>query len=349
MTVTRPRPSSTRRSPRALATTTAATLSLTAAVSFGIAPLLAPASAGSHERSHRVVVCHWVPAHGGSYVGIEVDEDGLNGHDRHDKDVVGPRDDLRFDCDDLESDEHGDDRDDEHGDDRDDEHGDDRDDEHGDDRDDEPTPAVTPSDVPTPEVTPSDVPTPEVTPTDEPTPEVTPTDEPTPEVTPTDEPTPEVTPTDEPTPEVTPTDEPTPRDTVVCHWVPSHQGEFERLLLGQGTVSEHIGHAHDIVGVPGDTDLDCDVAVDPAPVTPIDPTDPTEPLIPIDNDDATDESGDDDSASIGADVDQNPSASGLPTGLAQTGTPAAQLALVGAGLLAAGTFAMVAGRRRREA
>jgi LPXTG-motif cell wall-anchored protein len=214
---------------------------------------------------------------------------------------------------------------------------------------DEPTPEVTPTDEPTPEVTPTDEPTPDVTPTDEPTPEVTPTDEPTPEVTPTDEPTPEVTPTDEPTPEVTPTDEPTPRDTVVCHWVPSHQGEFERLLLGQGTVSEHIGHAHDIVGVPGDTDLDCDVAVDPAPVMPIDPTDPTEPLIPIDNDDATDESGDDDSASIGADVDQNPSASGLPTGLAQTGTPAAQLALVGAGLLAAGTFAMVAGRRRREA
>src|SRR4051812_4647470 len=41
-----------------------------------------------------VTLCHWVPAHGGSYLTITVDDDGssgnvnLQGHEGHDKDII---------------------------------------------------------------------------------------------------------------------------------------------------------------------------------------------------------------------------------------------------------------------
>jgi hypothetical protein len=43
-----------------------------------------------------IVVCHWVPAHGGSYVEIVVDDDGADGnksvqaHSGHENDLINP-------------------------------------------------------------------------------------------------------------------------------------------------------------------------------------------------------------------------------------------------------------------
>lgn len=39
------------------------------------------------------VVCHWVPAHGGTFVKIVVDDDAASdgrGHDGHDEDTINP-------------------------------------------------------------------------------------------------------------------------------------------------------------------------------------------------------------------------------------------------------------------
>src|SRR5438552_10272748 len=35
-----------------------------------------------------ITICHWVPAHGGSYVTITIDDDGLHGHGGHDNDII---------------------------------------------------------------------------------------------------------------------------------------------------------------------------------------------------------------------------------------------------------------------
>lgn len=40
---------------------------------------------GGHDP---VTICHWVPAHGGSFVIITIDDDGLNGHGDHENDVI---------------------------------------------------------------------------------------------------------------------------------------------------------------------------------------------------------------------------------------------------------------------
>jgi LPXTG-motif cell wall-anchored protein len=207
---------------------------------------------------------------------------------------------------------------------------------------------VTPTEEPTPEVTPTEEPTPEVTPTEEPTPEVTPTEEPTPEVTPTEEPTPEVTPTDEPTPEVTPTEEPTPTThrVIVCHWVPAHEGSVVRLEIDEDGLAGHAGHQQDLVGPVDDLTFPCDTEVDPAPVTPTEPTDPTEPSFPTDP--SSPFGPEDSSDNASGTVDDVTSSSAVPTELAHTGTQASSIALLGAGLLAAGTFVLVAGRKRRE-
>jgi hypothetical protein len=54
-----------------------------------------PAQASSKGNEHTpVTLCHWVPAHGGSYVTITVDDDGargnknLKGHSFHGKDII---------------------------------------------------------------------------------------------------------------------------------------------------------------------------------------------------------------------------------------------------------------------
>ncbi len=52
------------------------------------------ASNGQGEGHTPVGVCHWVPAHGGSYVFIVVDDDGANGnknlraHAHHEFDII---------------------------------------------------------------------------------------------------------------------------------------------------------------------------------------------------------------------------------------------------------------------
>ena len=70
-------------------------ISLLAAVSLlgGLIGGIDSAAAG--EGNTPVVVCHWVPAHGGSYVTIVVDDDGANAnrsvqaHQGHANDVIG--------------------------------------------------------------------------------------------------------------------------------------------------------------------------------------------------------------------------------------------------------------------
>jgi hypothetical protein len=53
-------------------------------------------AAGKSEGHTPVVVCHWVPAHGGSYVRIVVDDDGADGnknlraHASHENDIIAP-------------------------------------------------------------------------------------------------------------------------------------------------------------------------------------------------------------------------------------------------------------------
>jgi hypothetical protein len=52
--------------------------------------------AGQGEGHTPVVVCHWVPAHGGSFVTIVVDDDAANGnanlqaHAGHVNDIIAP-------------------------------------------------------------------------------------------------------------------------------------------------------------------------------------------------------------------------------------------------------------------
>lgn len=47
---------------------------------------------GRGDGHHPVKVCHWVPADGGSFVEITVDDNGLNGHEKHENDMI-PADD----------------------------------------------------------------------------------------------------------------------------------------------------------------------------------------------------------------------------------------------------------------
>src|SRR5205814_7056114 len=36
-----------------------------------------------------ITICHWVPAHGGSFITITIDDDGLHGHGRqHENDII---------------------------------------------------------------------------------------------------------------------------------------------------------------------------------------------------------------------------------------------------------------------
>lgn len=59
----------------------------------GIAGSVA-ASNGGGEGHTPVTLCHWVPAHGGSYIVITVDDDGssgnknLKGHAHHENDII---------------------------------------------------------------------------------------------------------------------------------------------------------------------------------------------------------------------------------------------------------------------
>ena len=71
----------------------AAALALTLGGSIGAHSTLA---AGQGEGHTPVVVCHWVPAHSGSYIRIVVDDDGADGnknlqaHAGHENDVINP-------------------------------------------------------------------------------------------------------------------------------------------------------------------------------------------------------------------------------------------------------------------
>ena len=51
--------------------------------------LVATAADGRGQTDHKVVVCHFVPAHGGTYIRTVVDVNGIHGHGKHDKDVIG--------------------------------------------------------------------------------------------------------------------------------------------------------------------------------------------------------------------------------------------------------------------
>jgi LPXTG-motif cell wall-anchored protein len=192
-----------------------------------------------------------------------------------------------------------------------------------------------------------------VDPTEDPTPVVDPTEDPTPVVDPTEDPTPVVDPTEDPTPVVDPTDDPAVENhrVVVCHWVPAHEGSFLRIEIDQNGLNGHDGHVHDVVGPVDDLSFSCETDTETDP-TPIEPTDPTEPTVPTT--DPTDPSSpfvpedDSDNASGVVTVDDLASSSAAPTQLAHTGTQAGSIALLGAGLLAAGTFVLVAGRKRRE-
>jgi hypothetical protein len=70
-----------------------ASLALTAGIGGAAA-----ASAGTGGGHTPIVVCHWVPAHGGSYIVITVDDDGasgnknLQGHMGHPNDIMGNAD-----------------------------------------------------------------------------------------------------------------------------------------------------------------------------------------------------------------------------------------------------------------
>ena len=52
-------------------------------------PWLAASATQNSDSSHKVVVCHWVPAQGGTYRRIVIDESGLNGHSGHVNDIIG--------------------------------------------------------------------------------------------------------------------------------------------------------------------------------------------------------------------------------------------------------------------
>ena len=55
-----------------------------AALTFA-ATSIAQANGGGHSP---ITICHWVPAHGGSFVVITIDENGLHGHGGHDNDII---------------------------------------------------------------------------------------------------------------------------------------------------------------------------------------------------------------------------------------------------------------------
>ena len=77
------------RSARLLAAGVALTASLGVAALASAAP---PAGAGGGHTP--VTICHWVPAHGGSFIIITVDDDGSNGnkklmaHMHHENDII---------------------------------------------------------------------------------------------------------------------------------------------------------------------------------------------------------------------------------------------------------------------
>jgi LPXTG-motif cell wall-anchored protein len=80
---------------------------------------------------------------------------------------------------------------------------------------------------------------------------------------------------------------------------------------------------------------------EPTPeVTPTEPTPEVTPTEPIDPAESSDNAA--------GTVEDVTSSSAVPTELAHTGAQASSVAILGAGLLAAGTFVLVAGRRRRE-
>jgi hypothetical protein len=44
---------------------------------------------GNNGNGHTpITICHWVPAHGGSFVVITIDEEGLHGHGDHENDII---------------------------------------------------------------------------------------------------------------------------------------------------------------------------------------------------------------------------------------------------------------------
>jgi len=71
-------------------------VALAAGATLGVTA--AQADPGQGEGHTPVVVCHWVPAHGGSFVVITVDDDGADGnknlqaHAGHENDVIAPVD-----------------------------------------------------------------------------------------------------------------------------------------------------------------------------------------------------------------------------------------------------------------
>jgi hypothetical protein len=71
-------------------------VALAAAAALGVSG--AQADPGQGEGHTPVVVCHWVPAHGGSFVVITVDDDGAKGnknleaHAGHENDIIAPED-----------------------------------------------------------------------------------------------------------------------------------------------------------------------------------------------------------------------------------------------------------------
>ncbi|MEX0750027.1 MAG: hypothetical protein WD359_04385 [Dehalococcoidia bacterium] len=72
----------------------AAGLAVVALIS-AIGAVQASGGGGRGEGHTPVTICHWVPAHGGSFVVITVDDDGLNGHgEQHENDVIPASDDC---------------------------------------------------------------------------------------------------------------------------------------------------------------------------------------------------------------------------------------------------------------
>jgi hypothetical protein len=70
-----------------------ARLAVVLSLAFGIGGASA-AMASNGEGHTPVTLCHWVPAHGGSFIVITVDDDGANGnsnlmaHEGHENDII---------------------------------------------------------------------------------------------------------------------------------------------------------------------------------------------------------------------------------------------------------------------
>ena len=68
------------------------------AIAASVGAPAAFAGPGQGEGNTPTLVCHWVPAHDGSFVVIVVDDDGANGnknlqaHAQHENDVIAPAD-----------------------------------------------------------------------------------------------------------------------------------------------------------------------------------------------------------------------------------------------------------------